>query len=203
MRRRVPRRSWSRLNGAAWWKCKARSRSACTGEAVVVPRRRDSIRCVRSGSWSSARRVPGRASAEPATSWNIVECCCERKRFTCAWKACSVSLRSSIRNATFYPVILAGGRGTRFWPLSRKRLAKQLLPLNSKQTMIQETVERLLPLAPENISGSSPTRTCATTSCASCRSSTGGRSSPSPWDATPLPPSAWRRSSCCGATRTP
>ena len=48
---------------------------------------------------------------------------------------------------TFYPVILAGGRGTRFWPLSRKRMAKQLLPLNSKKSMIQETVERLLPLA--------------------------------------------------------
>jgi mannose-1-phosphate guanylyltransferase len=47
----------------------------------------------------------------------------------------------------FYPVILAGGRGTRFWPLSRKRKAKQLLPLNSKKSMIQETVERLLPLA--------------------------------------------------------
>ena len=50
-------------------------------------------------------------------------------------------------NFTFYPVILAGGRGTRFWPLSRKRMAKQLLPLNSKKSMIQETVERLLPLA--------------------------------------------------------
>ena len=47
----------------------------------------------------------------------------------------------------FYPVILAGGRGTRFWPLSRKRMAKQLLPLNGKKSMIQETVERLLPLA--------------------------------------------------------
>jgi mannose-1-phosphate guanylyltransferase len=48
---------------------------------------------------------------------------------------------------SFYPVILAGGRGTRFWPLSRKRMAKQLLPLNSKKSMIQETVERLSPLA--------------------------------------------------------
>ena len=47
----------------------------------------------------------------------------------------------------FYPVILAGGRGTRFWPLSRKRRAKQLLPLNSAKSMIQETVERLEPLA--------------------------------------------------------
>jgi mannose-1-phosphate guanylyltransferase len=50
-------------------------------------------------------------------------------------------------NSNFYPVILAGGRGTRFWPLSRKRRAKQLLPLNSAKSMIQETVERLEPLA--------------------------------------------------------
>jgi mannose-1-phosphate guanylyltransferase len=50
----------------------------------------------------------------------------------------------------FYPVILAGGRGTRFWPLSRKRRAKQLLALDGKQTMIQQTVQRLLPLAPAN-----------------------------------------------------
>jgi mannose-1-phosphate guanylyltransferase len=48
----------------------------------------------------------------------------------------------------FHPVILAGGRGTRFWPLSRKRRAKQLLALDGKQTMIQQTVSRLLPLAP-------------------------------------------------------
>jgi mannose-1-phosphate guanylyltransferase len=48
----------------------------------------------------------------------------------------------------FYPVILAGGRGTRFWPLSRKRRAKQLLALDGKRTMIQQTVARLRPLAP-------------------------------------------------------
>jgi mannose-1-phosphate guanylyltransferase len=51
-------------------------------------------------------------------------------------------------NLNFYPVVLAGGRGTRFWPLSRKRRAKQLLALDGKQTMIQQTVLRLLPLAP-------------------------------------------------------
>ncbi|MGA7379356.1 MAG: mannose-1-phosphate guanylyltransferase [Terriglobales bacterium] len=51
-------------------------------------------------------------------------------------------------NSNFYPVILAGGRGTRFWPLSRRRRSKQLLALDGKQTMIQQTVARLLPLAP-------------------------------------------------------
>jgi mannose-1-phosphate guanylyltransferase len=50
-------------------------------------------------------------------------------------------------NPHFYPVILAGGRGTRFWPLSRKRRAKQLLALDGKQTMIQQTFARLAPLA--------------------------------------------------------
>ena len=48
----------------------------------------------------------------------------------------------------FYPVILAGGRGTRFWPLSRKRRAKQMLALDGTRTMIQATVDRLRPLAP-------------------------------------------------------
>lgn len=52
----------------------------------------------------------------------------------------------SKKGSNFYPVILAGGRGTRFWPLSRKRRAKQLLALDGKQTMIQQTVARLRPL---------------------------------------------------------
>src|SRR5271156_345061 len=54
----------------------------------------------------------------------------------------------STKNSNFYPVILAGGRGTRFWPLSRKKRAKQLLALAGRQSMIQQTVARLLPLAP-------------------------------------------------------
>src|SRR5215468_7485565 len=56
-------------------------------------------------------------------------------------------IRVAQRKHNFYPVILAGGRGTRFWPLSRKRRAKQLLALDGTQTMIQQTVARLLPLA--------------------------------------------------------
>jgi mannose-1-phosphate guanylyltransferase len=50
-------------------------------------------------------------------------------------------------NPHFYPVILAGGRGTRFWPLSRKRRAKQLLALDGKHTMIQQTIARLARMA--------------------------------------------------------
>lgn len=49
----------------------------------------------------------------------------------------------------FFPVILAGGSGTRFWPRSRRKLAKQVLALDGNQTMIQKTMERLLPLATE------------------------------------------------------
>ena len=63
-------------------------------------------------------------------------------------------------NKNFYPVILAGGRGTRFWPLSRKRLAKQLLVLDGKHTMIQQTVARLVPFALPKHSGSSPMKIC-------------------------------------------
>jgi mannose-1-phosphate guanylyltransferase len=46
----------------------------------------------------------------------------------------------------FAPVILAGGSGTRFWPRSRKARAKQVLALDGERTMIQQTLERLLPL---------------------------------------------------------
>lgn len=49
--------------------------------------------------------------------------------------------------ARFAPVILAGGSGTRFWPRSRRARAKQVLALDGERTMIQQTLDRLLPLA--------------------------------------------------------
>jgi len=45
-------------------------------------------------------------------------------------------------------VIMAGGSGTRFWPLSRGKRPKQFLPIVSRRTMIEDTIERLLPLIP-------------------------------------------------------
>jgi mannose-1-phosphate guanylyltransferase len=47
----------------------------------------------------------------------------------------------------FRPVILAGGSGTRFWPRSRRDHAKQVLVLDGDRSMIQQTVERLMPLS--------------------------------------------------------
>jgi len=49
-------------------------------------------------------------------------------------------------------VIMAGGQGTRFWPLSRERRPKQFLAITGTRTMLQETVARLAPLArPEDV----------------------------------------------------
>ena len=47
-----------------------------------------------------------------------------------------------------HAVILAGGRGTRFWPRSRTRTPKQLLNIVGKDTMLEQTVARLAPLFP-------------------------------------------------------
>jgi mannose-1-phosphate guanylyltransferase len=47
-----------------------------------------------------------------------------------------------------YGVILAGGSGTRFWPLSRKKLPKQFLKLFDNRTLLEKTIQRLSPLIP-------------------------------------------------------
>jgi mannose-1-phosphate guanylyltransferase len=49
------------------------------------------------------------------------------------------------------PVIMAGGSGTRLWPLSRTAFPKQFLSLGYDQTMLQQTVARLDGLS--NVSG--------------------------------------------------
>lgn len=47
-----------------------------------------------------------------------------------------------------YATILAGGSGTRFWPVSRANLPKQFLVLQGTQSLLQETLQRITPLIP-------------------------------------------------------
>jgi mannose-1-phosphate guanylyltransferase len=55
-------------------------------------------------------------------------------------------MSTSEKRLAIHAVILAGGRGTRFWPRSRTRTPKQLLNIAGKDTMLQQTVARLKPL---------------------------------------------------------
>jgi mannose-1-phosphate guanylyltransferase len=48
----------------------------------------------------------------------------------------------------YYALFLAGGGGTRLWPMSRQNLPKQLLPLVGDKSMFQMSIERILPLFP-------------------------------------------------------
>lgn len=48
----------------------------------------------------------------------------------------------------FFAIVMAGGRGTRFWPLSRTDRPKQLLKLFGDDTLIEQTIRRISPLIP-------------------------------------------------------
>ncbi|MBD3277531.1 MAG: NTP transferase domain-containing protein, partial [Candidatus Aegiribacteria sp.] len=50
--------------------------------------------------------------------------------------------RRCIMNSELYAVIMAGGRGTRFWPVSTAAMPKQFLRLTGDRTMLQETARR-------------------------------------------------------------
>ena len=45
-----------------------------------------------------------------------------------------------------FALIMAGGRGTRFWPVSRAHYPKQLLKILSRKSLIRETADRVIPL---------------------------------------------------------
>ena len=47
-----------------------------------------------------------------------------------------------------FAVIMAGGKGARFWPRSRERMPKHLLDIQGERTIIRETVDRIRPLVP-------------------------------------------------------
>ena len=46
-----------------------------------------------------------------------------------------------------YPVVMAGGKGTRFWPLSREKFPKQYLKLAGEHSLLQDTLKRLSVIA--------------------------------------------------------
>lgn len=54
----------------------------------------------------------------------------------------------STANPHLWTVILAGGVGSRFWPVSTPARPKQLLPLATEQPLIRDTVDRIVPLVP-------------------------------------------------------
>src|SRR3982750_1288139 len=58
----------------------------------------------------------------------------------------SAKAKSDIKNR--FVIIMAGGRGERFWPLSREKMPKQLLAILGKKSFLQEAVERVLPIVP-------------------------------------------------------
>src|SRR5688572_19623900 len=62
------------------------------------------------------------------------------------WSAPVGILRRPVSDLT--AIVLAGGSGTRFWPVSRRDRPKQLLALDGERTLLQATVDRLAPLVP-------------------------------------------------------
>src|SRR6266852_872732 len=51
-------------------------------------------------------------------------------------------------NADRFVIIMAGGKGERFWPVSREKTPKQLLSLLGGRSFLQQAVDRVLPLVP-------------------------------------------------------
>lgn len=57
-------------------------------------------------------------------------------------------MKTKTDNKNRFVIIMAGGRGERFWPVSREKTPKQLIKLLGDRSFLQETVDRVLPLVP-------------------------------------------------------
>jgi len=59
-----------------------------------------------------------------------------------------ILMKSTSSKTDRFVIIMAGGKGERFWPVSREKTPKQLLTLLGGKSFLQQAVERVLPLAP-------------------------------------------------------
>src|SRR5213595_1343855 len=57
-------------------------------------------------------------------------------------------MKSKTNTKDRFVIIMAGGRGERFWPVSREKTPKQLIRLVGKKSFLQEAVDRVLPMVP-------------------------------------------------------
>ena len=57
-------------------------------------------------------------------------------------------MKAKTSNTDRFVIIMAGGKGERFWPVSREKTPKQLLALLGERTFLQQAVDRVLPLVP-------------------------------------------------------
>ncbi len=63
-------------------------------------------------------------------------------------KAAAKPSAAKRRNSNHFVVIMAGGRGARFWPVSREKTPKQLIKLLGNRSFLQQAVDRVRPLVP-------------------------------------------------------
>ena len=84
----------------------------------------------------AAQAVTGSAAMQPGTGLDV------------SMSSAHVPIASSV-DAPLTPVILAGGAGTRLWPLSREQYPKQLIDLLGTDTLLQATVRRTVGLRAE------------------------------------------------------
>src|SRR3954470_6098267 len=57
-------------------------------------------------------------------------------------------MKSKSNTADRFVIIMAGGKGERFWPVSRAKTPKQLITLLGKRSFLQQAVDRVLPIVP-------------------------------------------------------
>src|ERR1035438_1931678 len=74
----------------------------------------------------------------------------EENKFCLSHPVCvqSAGMKAQTDPKNRFVIIMAGGRGERFWPLSREKAPKQLIKLLGDTSFLQQAVERVLPVAP-------------------------------------------------------